>query len=41
MLIVDAQVHAWGADTPDRPWPGGWSQPHLRKPLTAAFGRKI
>jgi predicted TIM-barrel fold metal-dependent hydrolase len=21
MLIVDAQVHLWGANTPDRPWP--------------------
>jgi L-fuconolactonase len=23
MPIVDAQVHIWGADTPERPWPGG------------------
>ena len=23
MLIVDAQVHIWGADSPDRPWPPG------------------
>jgi L-fuconolactonase len=23
MLIVDAQVHIWGADTPERPWPSG------------------
>src|SRR5919205_1627399 len=23
MLIVDAQLHIWGADTPDRPWPPG------------------
>lgn len=23
MLVVDAQVHVWGADTPDRPWPPG------------------
>ena len=23
MLIVDAQVHIWAADTPDRPWPPG------------------
>jgi L-fuconolactonase len=23
MLIVDAQVHVWGADRPDRPWPAG------------------
>ena len=21
VLIVDAQVHIWGADTPERPWP--------------------
>src|SRR5438034_7633301 len=25
MLIVDAQVHIWGADSPDRPWPPGRS----------------
>jgi predicted TIM-barrel fold metal-dependent hydrolase len=23
MLIADSQVHLWGADTPDRPWPAG------------------
>ena len=23
MLIVDAQVHIWSADSPDRPWPPG------------------
>lgn len=23
MLIVDSQVHIWGADTPERPWPPG------------------
>ena len=23
MFIADAQVHIWGADTPDRPWPEG------------------
>jgi L-fuconolactonase len=23
MLTVDGQVHIWGADTPDRPWPPG------------------
>ncbi len=22
MLIVDSQVHVWGANTPERPWPG-------------------
>src|SRR5262245_49570133 len=26
MLIVDSQVHIWGADTPDRPWPPGRAQ---------------
>ena len=23
MVIIDSQVHIWGADTPDRPWPSG------------------
>src|SRR5438045_7813937 len=23
MFIVDSQVHLWGADTPQRPWPAG------------------
>ncbi len=23
MIITDSQVHIWGADTPDRPWPPG------------------
>ncbi|MBV9862584.1 MAG: amidohydrolase [Alphaproteobacteria bacterium] len=35
MLIVDAQVHIWAADTPERPWPGGRSTPHQPEPLTA------
>ena len=26
MLIADSQVHLWGADTPDRPWPPGRAQ---------------
>ena len=26
MLVVDAQVHIWGADTPERPWPPGGAQ---------------
>jgi predicted TIM-barrel fold metal-dependent hydrolase len=34
MLIVDAQVHLWGADTPDRPWPGGRSQAQKPYPVT-------
>ena len=31
MQIVDAQVHIWGADTPDRPWPPGRAQ-DVQKP---------
>src|SRR5689334_20789205 len=31
MFIVDAQVHIWGADRPDRPWPAGRSG-HAQKP---------
>jgi len=27
-MIVDAQIHIWGANTPDRPWPGGRSEAH-------------
>jgi len=34
MLIVDAQVHLWGADTPARPWPGGRSQAQKPYPVT-------
>jgi len=26
LFIADSQVHIWGADTPDRPWPPGRSQ---------------
>ncbi len=26
MLIADSQVHIWGADTPNRPWPPGRTQ---------------
>ena len=26
MDIVDAQIHIWSADTPDRPWPPGRAQ---------------
>ena len=34
MLIVDAQVHVWAADTPDRPWPAiGHSYAHRETPL--------
>jgi len=36
MLIVDAQVHIWGANTPDRPWPPyGPGNEHRPVPFTA------
>lgn len=36
MLITDAQVHIWAANTPDRPWPtSGRSHPHRPEPLGA------
>jgi len=36
MIILDAQVHIWAADSPDRPWPrGGTPQPHRDQPWTA------
>jgi predicted TIM-barrel fold metal-dependent hydrolase len=31
MHIVDSQVHLWGADTPDRPWPAGRAH-HAQRP---------
>jgi L-fuconolactonase len=31
MDIVDSQVHIWGADTPERPWPAGRG-PEAQKP---------
>src|SRR6476660_7261420 len=34
MFIVDAQVHIWGADTPERPWPAGRSSPHRPQPFS-------
>jgi L-fuconolactonase len=34
MLIADAQVHIWGADTPERPWPKRQG-PHRPNPLGA------
>jgi L-fuconolactonase len=33
MLIVDAQVHIWAANTPERPWPAR-HQPHKPQPIT-------
>ena len=38
MLIVDAQVHIWGANTPERPWPPGReSQAQKPYPVTAGM----
>src|SRR5262252_7183738 len=35
LRIVDAQVHLWKADTPDRPWPpDGVGRAHLPEPFT-------
>ena len=34
MLIVDAQVHIWGANTPERPWPTARSAPHREQPFS-------
>src|SRR5207248_9086145 len=35
MRTVDAQVHIWGADTPERPWPArGRSRPHRPQPFS-------
>jgi L-fuconolactonase len=34
MRIIDAQVHIWGADTPERPWPAyGKSYAHRAEPF--------
>ena len=34
MIIIDAQVHIWGADTPSRPWPEyGKGYAHRAEPL--------
>lgn len=39
MMIVDAQVHIWAADTPERPWPPiidpTQSRAHRPEPITA------
>jgi predicted TIM-barrel fold metal-dependent hydrolase len=34
--IVDSQVHIWGANTPERPWPAGRHQAQRDVPLGAA-----
>lgn len=36
MLIVDAQIHLWAADTPDRPWPPGGAQ-RAQKPYPVTW----
>ena len=34
MKIVDAQIHVWAEETPERPWiPGGQAMAHLPEPL--------
>src|SRR5580704_12946342 len=34
-IIVDAQVHIWRADTPERPWPAdGIGQAHIPRPFS-------
>ncbi len=39
LLIVDSQVHVWGADTPERKWPppahGLKPAPHRKQPISA------
>ncbi len=34
MLIADAQVHIWAAETPERPWPKGHHNPHRPVPFS-------
>ncbi len=34
MKIVDAQVHIWAADSPERPWPGRATAPQKPYPVT-------
>jgi predicted TIM-barrel fold metal-dependent hydrolase len=37
MLIIDAQVHLWAADRPDRPWPRNrGAVPHRPTPFLEA-----
>ena len=35
MLIIDAQVHIWQANSPQRPWPAGRHAAHRPTPITA------
>ena len=34
-MIIDAQIHIWQADRPDRPWPKDGSKPQLPYPFSA------
>ena len=34
-MIIDAQIHLWQADRPDRPWPKDGSKPQLPHPFGA------
>ena len=34
-MICDAQVHIWGADVPERPWPIVHGEPHRENPFSA------
>jgi predicted TIM-barrel fold metal-dependent hydrolase len=34
-VIVDSQVHVWGANTPERPWPAGRAHAQRDTPVTA------
>jgi hypothetical protein len=34
MTVIDAQVHIWGVEAPERPWPpGGAALAHCPTPL--------
>jgi len=44
MLIVDSQVHIWGASTPQRPWPSAGEagrNPHPQKAVPLAKGELL
>jgi predicted TIM-barrel fold metal-dependent hydrolase len=34
MIIVDGQIHIWGANTPERPWPADRRPPHRAEPFS-------
>jgi predicted TIM-barrel fold metal-dependent hydrolase len=35
-MLCDAQIHLWGANRPDRPWPAVHGEPHRALPYSAA-----